>query len=129
MSDLLSKYIQEPLTNTMCQIAIPKMKGYWHDLIHDAMTLVDAKEDDCYLWGYRETGTNLMPLGSITEIRDAISMINSSTNPANQYYLIHVVRKRHGKYADGYMKHLQGTTAEETVRSLRRCIEERITQA
>lgn len=96
--------VHQPLFVSLFNLAIPNMEGYQSDLGHDVLMLAKAKIGDAFLWGYRKTGTFIIPLGDVEEgIFDM---------DGHKWFILHITDIRFGNQADGTIEPLEGTKEE-----------------
>lgn len=93
----------EPIMARLWEIAFPYMKDYQSDLMHDALILGNANVGDKFIWSFRETGTNIIPLRTKQSTFNILSLCHAISNPLDTYYMLTVVRIRHEMYADGFV--------------------------
>jgi len=111
--------VYEPIFSRLWEISKPHIKYFQTDLIHDALTLGDSEVGDKFLWGFRESGTNMMRLKK-SHSATTLSVIATMVNPLESYHLIEITNIRTGGHADGYVTWINAKTVDD----LKRVIED-----
>lgn len=94
------KNVFEPLFVELFKVAIPVIKAYHSDLGHDAIMLSNALAGDCFLWGYRESGTHL---ARVTDENMSDMHKLMARSDTIQWFFLRVTKHRHSQGIDGTM--------------------------
>lgn len=108
--------LYEPIFVRLWEIAKEKLEAYHTDIIHDALGLGFAEVGDKFLWGYRNTGSNLIKITNRYNAEQTLSLIAAMTNPLDSWHLIEITRNRPSGHADGYVTWINAQDADHLKR-------------
>src|SRR5690606_32959685 len=95
--------LHQPIFVELWRIAHDKIQSFQTDLAHDALGLGHANEGEKFLWGWRDTGTTLIPLRDYPDTPNVVLNMVQKNCPMQNWYVIQITKIRSGGHADGYV--------------------------